>query len=420
MLDAGLHPAHEGEEATPLLRRAGPEPLEAVFLTHAHLDHLGALPLVTRRWNSRVIVSAPTATLCPVLLRNSVSIMHKRAEEEDGPPALYSRRDLKAVERALDVQPVGEKVGERGWSFELRDAGHILGSTSVVIEHAGQRVLYTSDINLRDQTLMRAADLADVRADVLVLETTRGATPDTPEFSRDAELRRLAESLNRVWERGGVTLVPVFALGKTQELLMAAHLLMNEGVLENVPLRIGGLSTALTEIYDAWADLPGRNHRGFELLRELRVTPVNGDTGDFDRPRPRHLYLVSAGMLTEKTGSNVMAQKILPREQDAIFFVGYCAPESPAGRLKATARGERVTLDEQAGSQPVNCEVASFDLTAHALREELLSLVGRVGARHVVLVHGDEPALGWFAGEISKRYPEVRVTIPPPGEWVEL
>lgn len=420
MFDAGLHPGHEGEEATPWLRRAGSEPLEAVFLTHAHLDHLGALPLVTRRWNTRVIMSAPTATLCPTLLRNSISIMQKSHEQEGGPVPLYTRRDLKALERSIDVQPVGEVVREQGWCFELRDAGHILGSTSVLLEHGAQRVLYTSDINLRDQTLMRAALLHDLRADVLVMECTRGATPDAPQFTREAELSRLAASLNTVWDRGGVTLLPVFALGKTQEVMMALHLLMCQGMLPQVPFRIGGLSEALTEIYDSWANLPGRNHSGFELLRELRVTPVNGETGDFERPRPRHLYLVSAGMLTEKTGSNLMAQSILPREQDAIFFVGYCDPESPGGRLKATPRGERVTLDDEKGPQPVNCEVASFDLTAHALREDLMGLVASVSPKHVVLVHGDPPALEWFRAEISSRYPGIRVTIPPPGEWVDL
>ena len=420
MLDAGLHPQLEGPEALPLLKAAGNAPLEAVFLTHAHLDHLGALPVVVKRWGARVVMSAPTATLTPVLLRNSVSIMEKRVEEDGGPPPLYGRKDVRAVEELVDVQPVGERVEEEGWAFELREAGHILGSASVLLECAGRRVLYTSDINLRDQTLMRRADLEGMRADVLIMETTRGATQDAADFSRERELERFAEALNRTWDRGGVTLVPVFALGKTQEVLMACYLMMESGALERVPIHIGGLSTALTEIYDGWAESPGRQHRGFELLSQIRPQTLNGRSRDLERPVPRHLYLLSSGMMTAGTSSFVMARSVLPREQDGIFFVGYCDPISPAGVLKATPRGGRAVLDEREGEQVVNCEVGAFDLTAHALRQDLVEFAVKVNPKCVVLVHGDVPALEWFEGELSRRLPLARVVVPEPGQWVDL
>jgi len=420
MFDSGLHPQLEGEEALPLLTQVSDEPLEAVFLTHAHLDHLGALPLVAKRWRCRVIMSAPTAMLAPVLLRNSVSIMERSFEENNGPAPLYRKKDLRLVEKYMDVQPLRVRVQEKGWAFELRDAGHVLGSTSVLLECAGRKVLYTSDINLRDQTLMRVADLQGVNVDVLIMETTRGATEDQADFSRQRELEKFAEALNRTWDRGGVTLVPVFALGKTQELLMACHLMMESKMLKRVPIHIGMLSMVLTEIYDACASQCERHFRGFRLLKEIRPQTLDGRSRDLERPLTRHLYLLSSGMMTVGTSSFVMARSILQREKDGIFFVGYCDPISPAGILKATPRGGKAVLAEHEEEQQVNCEVGAFDLTAHALRGDLLEFAVKLQPRFIVLVHGEVPALEWFARELSQRLPNTKVIVPEPGQWVEL
>jgi Cft2 family RNA processing exonuclease len=118
--------------------------------------------------------------------------------------------------------------------------------------------------------------------------------------------------------------------------------------------------------------------------------------------------------------SNVFAQEFLAHDRHSVFFVGYCDPESPAGKLRATKRGDPVTLNAAYGPQPVRCRVEHFDFTAHAQREDLLQYVLDVRPRVCVLVHGDAPALAWFQQELALQAPDMKVVVPPPGEGIEL
>jgi Cft2 family RNA processing exonuclease len=131
-----------------------------------------------------------------------------------------------------------------------------------------------------------------------------------------------------------------------------------------------------------------------------------------------HIYLISSGMMTERTLSNIFAQNFLPHENHSIFFVGYCDPDSPAGRLRAVGQGGRVTLNGEAGEQPVRCQVDYFDMTAHAQREDLLGYIKEVNPRVCVLVHGDPPALEWFQSQLADT--GIKVILPPPGEAISV
>ena len=125
-------------------------------------------------------------------------------------------------------------------------------------------------------------------------------------------------------------------------------------------------------------------------------------------------------MMTENTLSNLIAQQMLARENDSILFVGYTDPESPAGRLRQTPRGGRVTLSRSYGDQPVLCHVDYFDLTAHALREDLLVYIQNLQPRRCFLVHGDLPAQEWFRDQLAASHPAIEVVIPPPGREIPL
>ena len=137
-------------------------------------------------------------------------------------------------------------------------------------------------------------------------------------------------------------------------------------------------------------------------------------------PKKGHIYLISSGMMTENTLSNIFAQEFLAHDRHSVFFVGYCDPESPAGKLRATKRGDSVTLNAVHGAQPVRCRVEHFDFTAHAQREDLLRYILEVKPRVCVLVHGDPPALAWFQQELAVQAPGMKVVIPPPGEGIEV
>jgi Cft2 family RNA processing exonuclease len=427
VFDAGIDPKSEGKEALPRLDALHGKHVDAVIVSHAHLDHLGALPLVLERaLDARVFMTEPTYHLAGPLLHNSVNVMKRRSEEHrDADLILFGHGDVEAGARRW--QAVRK---ERAWSwdgypavgtetdtFTLYEAGHILGSAGVLLQTPNHSLFYTGDVNFQDQSLTHAAVFPDGPVDTLLMETTRGSSlhGDAP-YSRDEELRRLAERICAVFERHGAVLIPVFALGKTQEALAALHTMMQAGQIPEAPVHIGGLSWKLTQLYDKMG-APGQSG----LMDLMQPQLFTGKHLSGFRPQKGHIYLMSSGMMTEHTLSNLMAQRFLSEPRHGVFFIGYTDPQSPAGRLRdAHLNRGRVLLDESQGDQPILCEVDFFDLTAHAQREDLLAFVGRIRPKRVVLVHGDPPALGWFGARIAEQYPSIHVIIPPPGEAVDL
>jgi cleavage and polyadenylation specificity factor subunit 3 len=131
------------------------------------------------------------------------------------------------------------------------------------------------------------------------------------------------------------------------------------------------------------------------------------------------LFVITAGMMSEKTAAHDLALRMIGDERQAIFFVGYADPDTPGGRLKAAKHGEAFFFSPSGGQMVKRCEVEDFDLTAHANRDELLDFVGKVDPRTVVLAHGAEESRRWFEDQIKIRYPKMRIVQPTPGMVIE-
>jgi Cft2 family RNA processing exonuclease len=129
---------------------------------------------------------------------------------------------------------------------------------------------------------------------------------------------------------------------------------------------------------------------------------------------------MTAGMISENTAAHNLALRMIGDESQAIFFVGYADPDTPGGRLRAAAHGETFLFSPSGGEVTKNCEVESFDLTAHANREELLDFVGQVEPRTVLLSHGEGDSRQWFEQQIRARHPRMKVLHPKPGETLDV
>lgn len=433
LLDAGMHPRALGSAATPNFAALGGEGFDAMVLTHAHQDHCGCLPLAMRRAPGKpVFMTEATAALADVMLHNSVNVMMRQKEEAGVPDyPLFSHREVERITEDWHVAPLNvpfDLTGERvsggapaGMTCELFDAGHILGSTGVLVRAEGRRFFFTGDVNFEDQTLMRAARFPSEGIDVLVMETTRGDNPVPPGFTRKGEEQRFVAALQAALDEGAPVLIPVFALGKTQELLALLYASRKSGALRGgFGLYVGGLGAKITGVTDR---LRGRSPRQFGDLKLAECLPMEV-VGGRDMAKlpvlPRTVYAVSSGMMTENTLSNILAPRVLENPAAHCMFVGFSDPESPAGVVRASAQGEEVSLAP--GTRPVrrNCKVDQFTLSAHATRDALLDYARKTNAAKVLLVHGDKAAVDWFAREIPKVCPRAEVVVPPPGETLDI
>jgi Cft2 family RNA processing exonuclease len=283
-----------------------------------------------------------------------------------------------------------------------------------------ETLFYTGDVNFQDQTILKAARFEDVQADILIMETTRGNRAVTPGVTRQTEADRLAEAIQRVLARKGSILIPVFALGRNQEILAQLSLMMRVGKIPSQPIYIGGLGKVFTEIYDLQAHRTHRQLTQLMLGESLNLTVLEHGQIDKMKLGGGKIFVVTAGMMTEKTAAHELALRMAGQPEHAIFFVGYADPETPGGRLKKAAMGEKFFFSTSGGEITRQCETDDFDLTAHANRDDLLDFVGQVDPRTVLLGHGDHDSRAWFEQQIRSRYPKIKVIQPQPGLSVEV
>ena len=426
LLDAGTHPKRDGLATLPKFSKLNYDELDAIFLSHAHLDHSGALPVAMREHPSaRVFMSLGTKEVVDALLHNSVNVMSAKREELDiYEYPFYTHRELEKAYERWETSPVGKPFHfskREDVTCEFFDAGHTVGAISQVFDYQGRRVLYTGDIHLEDQTLTRAAELPRGGLDTVIVETTRGASPRPPEYTRASEIDKLADSINAILENRGSVLMPVFAMGKTQELLFILHELEQDGRIPKVPVHIGGLSTKMTQIYDRLSGQTRRNYPGFQLLKELDlIICSNRKRAQKIEYQPGCIYALSSGMMTQNTFSNKFSRYFIENERCGVLFVGYCDPDSPAGKLLVASPGDKLQLNTNASEQELKCRVEKYDFSGHATRESILEYLVEVNPKNIALVHGDDDAMAWFEAQLGQRLPETRLISPEPGKVVEL
>jgi Cft2 family RNA processing exonuclease len=316
--------------------------------------------------------------------------------------------------------PGKTRMGLRSPDLEFFDAGHALGSAGILLRGKSQTLFFTGDVCFHDQTLLRKARFDDIRADVLIMETTRGNRQTPPGFSRENEIARLTESILRVTKSGGCVLMPTFALGRTQEILAMLALLMESKQIPRQPIYIGGLGKVFTEIHDQKSHLGNGQHQDLRLTRDMELIVLDRDDTHNMKLSGGKIFVLTAGMLTECTPAHELALRMVGDERHAIFFVGYADPSTPGGRLKAAKHGETFVFSASGGEVTPRCEIQEFDLTAHANREALLDFVGQVSPRTVLLGHGDEAARLWFEEQIRERHPKMKIIQPAPALSVEV
>jgi Cft2 family RNA processing exonuclease len=420
LIDSGLDPKTAGLEATPDFSKVPESSIDFIILTHCHLDHLGSLPLAAlQNPLAPIFMSKASAFLANRMMRNSINVM-KRQREELGihEYPLYTHKDLQEIESRYLAVDFGQtktiRKAEDTLKLTLHRAGHVAGAVSVDIEFNHRKIFATGDILFTNLQTLKGADVPQDKVDIMIIETTRGLTKRSPEKNRAAEKERFINSIKHTLEKGGSCLIPVFALGRTQEVLSIIHKSFTQGEIPKCPVFCSGMGLDLVSFFDRISKKTGQVQFNKHILKEMGVKPTPRNLTPGKNPSSKGIYIVSSGMLVEHTPSYKLAASMLGHPTNTILFVGYCDPETPGGELLEANQGDDFLFKVLEFSTKIKAKIEKFDMSGHADREEILALTIQKDPRVVVLTHGDPGARDWFKEQLNEKLPNTEVLDPVP------
>lgn len=417
LIDAGLHPRRRDDGAFPMLDALEQRPVDTLVVTHAHTDHLGGVPFVMKRFpHLRTLMTYATRDLSHIMLHNGARLLRSDVTSHFPESALelYTKSQIELVRRSFDAVDYGEIRAIRGYAgasdiiISLHWAGHILGSAGVVIENKGLRILHTGDVQYEHQKVIKGSQLPRTHADVVITEATNCA--DDREIDYRGEAKRLGAFINRITSNNGSVLIPVFALGKTQELLATIHGLMRKGSIPHLPIFTGGMGVSISKVYDQYCYTEPMQIPGFEIsdIEQQRLEPRHLTKGAYFKTPS--IVLASAGMLNKGSSSFTLATAWMRRKNFGIAFIGYQDPSSPGYQILNSERGTPFDL---AGRQVTrHCEIERLRFSAHAALSGLVDHIADVRPSTVVIMHGEPEACDNLGLHLRDRLPGVRLIVP--------
>ncbi len=403
VVDCGVR--YSGASPLPDLSQLGDTRVDAILVTHAHMDHTGGLPVLAEACpGAPVFATPPTIDLIGILLRDSLRLMSAPDRESEVP--LYTEHQVEGLLGSMAPvryhQPI--QVGE----IEIRwlPASHILGASMILMKTPAGTILFTGDYSVSAQQTVSALGRPDFQADLVISESTYGQRLHE---DRNAAEERLLGQVGEVVERGGRVLIPAFAVGRAQEVLLILKRALRNGSLPDTPVFVDGMVRAVCDVY--------RSHEPFvsrSLVHEIRRTPhafytdsIRPVTRPQDRTRVLDtspcIIVASSGMLSGGPSAGY-CQELAKHANDAILLTGYQDEESPGRALLNLAQSEGPKeLRLGRSTVPVACLFGTYGLSAHADRMQMVSLIEATSPRTVALVHGDEGAKQSLARSLQCR-----------------
>lgn len=377
-------------------------PISAVILTHAHADHIGALPALESHLprDCPIYCTEPTLAIAKVMLEDSLRIMAQHRSGSGDVPMFPAPAVAQCLSRLKPVRwgkPF--RVADPNVSATWFPAGHILGAAMVEIHSGGDSILFSGDVSVADQLSVPGVFAPAIRPRVLVLESTYGSRLHA---HRPAQEERLLQRVAECLEQGGHVLFPTFALGRAQEVLLLLGRGMRAGQLPRVPIWADGLVRAISKVY---ARFPEELAPKARKLWEQGLHPLFPDDLPIRAVRnnqqretialgPSCVVVASSGML-QGGASHFYARHWLKEPDNLILVTGYQDEESPGQALLQLVEipADQPRLFNLGGVQTeVRCQAESCLLSAHADGAELTALAAKFQPQVIFPVHGDEAA----------------------------
>lgn len=422
LIDCGLRQganAYEKENFDPF--SYDPKEISAVFITHAHVDHTGLLPkLVKHGFKGKVYSVEPTRDFAELLLIDSDHILVQEAEKL-GKPVLYDMRDIEDLMQKWEGVAYHEQINLKNFKITFRNAGHILGSASILIEGEGKKIIFSGDLGNSPAPIIGNKEFPPTDIDYCLIESAYGNRFHEDIPKRKEELRKAIMETVRA---GGVLMIPAFAMERTQDLLSELNDLAESGMIPRVPIYLDSpLAIKLTRVYSTYADYwdeksLAKLQKGDALFSfpGLKMTLTTDESKIINEVPAPKVIIAGSGM---STAGRILhhEKRYLSDKKSALLIIGYQAVGSLGRKILEGAKMVRLLGEEVA----VNCRIINVPAySAHADQPQLLEWLKPMKGKlkKIFVVQGDE-GMGEFAAKIKETL-GVEAEVPEPLSTFEL
>jgi len=369
-------------------------PIDALFLSHTHLDHSGHIPSLYRQgWKGRVYATPATFEIADILLKDSLKVQKLKGQQPK-----YTSQDIATMDhRGINVQ-FGKPKKLKTAEVTFNDAGHVPGSSSILIETDGKRILFTGDIKFEESMLMKKAFSDFQNIDVLITESTYSYKNHPPRQQTAEKIRSL---IKRTIQQGGFALLPCFAVGRTQEML-----LITAGL--GIPVYVDGMGIRATRA----ALMHPESVKNHKQLRDAfgKARKIRGHRQRKDVLKSPCIIITTAGMLS---GGPVhfYIERLINDPKSTMILNGFQVPGTVGRTLLDTGR----YVYEDADIKP-KMKIEFMDLSAHAGKDGIINFIKKIKPKHTFLVHGENAEE--FAAEITAM--GFKATAPKNGDKIKV
>ncbi len=431
LLDTGMDPRHYGYSSLPKFDLIQNKIVDAILVSHCHLDHVGALPVAVRNFpHARIFMSYASSFLYSTMLHNAVTVMNiLKLEKNIKEYPLYSHDDIDMISFIIQGMKFEKKFrlyghgnSHTGIDCTWYPAGHTLGAGGLYIEARHGRVFFTGDTSASNQFLIRGAAYPAKPVDILIAESTLGSHEEMEQVKRKNEVQKLTKIINETFNKRGSVLIPAFALGKTQEMIRLIYSLKKKNLIPDADIYVSGLGRAIARIYDVTIEHAHRVDEEFYFDDiEFQVIDSRDILREGNWLKRPSLIIASSGMMLENTPSYWLAYRMMHETRHTICFVGYASPDSPARIVANSLKSEKIWLPGL--TEPVlrNCRVEKLQFSGHSNRNEILEMIKAIHPSKLVLVHGgNEESVNWMSEQVGEWNSKIEIIKPEVGQEYDL
>lgn len=398
MLDCGIHPGMSGLDALPYVDLIEADEIDLLLVSHFHLDHCGALPWFLQKttFRGRCFMTHATKAIYRWLLADYIKVSNIGTEQ-----MLYSEADLEASMEKIETINFHEEKEVNGIRFWCYNAGHVLGAAMFMIEIAGVKVLYTGDFSRQEDRHLMAAEIPNIHPDVLIIESTYGTHIHEKREEREARFTGLVHD---IVNRGGRCLIPVFALGRAQELLLILdEYWSNHPELEDIPIYYASsLAKKCMAVYQTYVNAMNERIRRqitvnnpfvFKHISNLKSIEHFEDVGPC-------VVMASPGMMQSGL-SRELFESWCTDPKNGVIIAGYCVE----GTLAKNILSEPEEITTMVGQKlPLKMSVDYISFSAHTDYQQTSEFIRCLRPPHIVLVHGEQNEMGRLKAAIVREY----------------